>query len=321
MAELYTYQVARVRSRELGLLSRQDIDQLMSSASFEDCMRVLSDKGWGTGSEKTAEELIASENQKLWEFIRELTDDLTPFHVIFYPADYNNLKAAVKLTATNTEPHHVFQDGGTIPPEQMLQAVKNRDFSLLPPKMAETAEKAYHCILQTRDGQLCDMIVDRACLEAVAEAGQSSKDPLIREYADLSVAISDIKIAVRCKKTGKSLDFIRDALAPCETLDASSLAVAAAKSLDDIYGYLSVTQYTDCVEKLKESASAFEKWCDDRMMELMRGQKSNPFTIGPILAYIVARRNEFSTVRILLSGKLNQIDDGIIRERLREMYV
>ncbi|MDO4489428.1 MAG: V-type ATPase subunit, partial [Eubacteriales bacterium] len=147
------------------------------------------------------------------------------------------------------------------------------------------------------------------------------KEELVKAYADLSVAISDIKIAVRCQKTGKALNFITEALAPCDSLNISSLTTAASKTLEDVYNVLMLSPYASCVEKLKESASAFEKWCDDRMMDLIKEQKSNPFTIGPIMAYCIARQNEINTVRIILSGKLNEIDDSIIRERLRAMYV
>ena len=101
----------------------------------------------------------------------------------------------------------------------------------------------------------------------------------------------------------------------------ASLAGAACKSLDDLYAYLAVSPYSEAAERLKESYSAFEKWCDDRVMDLIRDQKRNPFTIGPLFAYVLARRNEISTVRIILSGKLNELDDGMVRERLREMYV
>ena len=33
----FTYAVARVRSKELGLLSSQNLDQLLSAKSYEDC--------------------------------------------------------------------------------------------------------------------------------------------------------------------------------------------------------------------------------------------------------------------------------------------
>lgn len=84
---------------------------------------------------------------------------------------------------------------------------------------------------------------------------------------------------------------------------------------------MSATEYAEAANRLKESNSAFEKWCDDRVMGLIKEQKSNPFTIGPLLAYIIARQNEINMVRIILSGKLNELPDSVVRERLRELYV
>ena len=41
MTEEYIYAVARVRSRELSLLSRQDVDQLMACRTYDECLRTL----------------------------------------------------------------------------------------------------------------------------------------------------------------------------------------------------------------------------------------------------------------------------------------
>ena len=64
--------------------------------------------------------------------MHELLPDLTPFSVLLYPIDFNNMKAAVKCTVTNAEPHNVFMSGSTVEPEKMQQAVRENDFSLLP---------------------------------------------------------------------------------------------------------------------------------------------------------------------------------------------
>ena len=72
---------------------------------------------------------------------------------------------------------------------------------------------------------------------------------------------------------------------------------------------------------MAESASAFERWCDNRIIETISPQKYNAFTIGPIIAYVIARQNEIKTVRIILSGKQNDLPEESIRERVREMYV
>ena len=60
---------------------------------------------------------------------------------------------------------------------------------------------------------------------------------------------------------------------------------------------------------------------DNKMTDSMRSQKYESFSVGPLLAYLLARQNEIKTVRIILTGKQNEFPDEAIRERIREMYV
>jgi V/A-type H+-transporting ATPase subunit C len=47
----------------------------------------------------------------------------------------------------------------------------------------------------------------------------------------------------------------------------------------------------------------------------------HPFTIGPLAAYILARESEIRSVRIILTGKANDMPEETIRERIRKTYV
>lgn len=85
--------------------------------------------------------------------------------------------------------------------------------------------------------------------------------------------------------------------------------------------YLKDTVYEGAVDALRLSPSAFERWCDNQIIETIRPQLYNPFTVGPVFAYVLARENEIKTVRIILSGKRNNLPEASIRERVREMYV
>ena len=40
-------------------------------------------------------------------------------------------------------------------------------------------------------------------------------------------------------------------------------------------------------------------------------QKYNSFSVGPLFAYLLARENEIKTVRIILTGKLNELAGGV----------
>ncbi|MRM88197.1 V-type ATP synthase subunit C [Faecalicatena contorta] len=318
----YTYAVARIRALESSLFSGTEIERLLACSDEEQCLQLLGEKGWGdaTGS-MDASAILKREEEKTWEVIRDVAPDLSVFDVLSYSKLYHNLKAAIKEVCTEVENKNIFYDDCSIPGPEMLQIVRNKEFHRLPGNMGETAAEAYDTLLHTRDGQLCDIIVDRAALDAIYEAGQTAEDEIIKNYAESTVAIADIKIAVRSQKTGKSLEFMKRAMAPCNSVNVDQLSKAAVSGLDAVRDYLLGTSYAEGAAALEESPSAFERWCDNRMMETIRPQKYNSFSAGPLVAYVLARENEIKTVRIILTGKQNEFPDEAIRERIREMYV
>ena len=195
------------------------------------------------------------------------------------------------------------------------------EFSELPKSWRNHQKKPAAALLHTRDGQLCDVIIDRAALDAIYQAGQKARDKIIKDYAESVVAVADIRIAVRSQKTGKTVEFMKRAMAECESLNVDQLARAAAGGIEAVTEYLSQTAYAQGGQAIAESPSAFERWCDNRLMQDMQPQKYEVFSVGPLVAYVLARQNEIKTVRIILSGKQNGFSDDSIRERVRDMYV
>lgn len=317
----YIYAVARIRSKELTLLSKSDIDQLLNCKNEKDCLRFLTDKGWGNSSDETGEQILTTERVKTWELMQELVEDMSVFHTFLYGNDFHNLKAAIKQVYMNSDRSDIYIRNCTIKPENIYQAVKEHDFTTLPEHMREAAEEAYQVQLHTGDSQLCDIILDKAALETIYLKGKASGNELLAEYAELKTAAADINIAIRSVKTRKDERFLDRALVKCDSLNIVKLKAAALEGIESIYEYLITTVYADAVQALRESSSAFERWCDNLIIRHIRPQKYNPFTLSPLAAFILARENEIKTVRILLSGKRNDIPEGQVRERMREMYV
>lgn len=319
MPELYLYAAARIHARELSLLSRQNLDQLLAAKTYDECLHSLHGLGWDEGD--TAEEILAAETEKTWQLMGELLPEPKVFQLFRLPADFNNAKAAVKSVVTNVQAHRVFLPGGSIQPESMVKALKENDFSAIPAWMAKPLQAAQQLLLKTRDGQLCDVLLDKAALDAMMEEGTNSECGLLKEYAQLFVAAADLKIVQRAIFTGRAPAFLEEALAACETLNLPRLRAAALEGMDGLESYLSLTDYADAIPALKAGASAFDKWRDDRIMALIQGEKANPFTLGPVAAYFLARQNEIAMVRIILSAKRNGLDEEDVQERLRVMYV
>lgn len=318
----YTYGVARIRAKEVRLFSDSDIEQLLSGKSYEAALAFLREKGWGAGDAKeSAEEMLATETRRTWEEIKDLASDEDAFSVLTIPKEYHNLKAAIKQVCTGDTAEGVYYTGIGVSPEALKEMIEKRNFLKLSDDMAKAAAEATEALLQTEDGQLCDIIIDRAALAAVKKAGEKSGSDFIREYADEMVTVADIRIAVRSAKTGKSRGFMERAMVPSDRLSISLLMDSALKGVDSICDYLKNSGFGDAADCIQESSSAFERWCDNRIMDTIQSQKYNSFSVGPILAYALARENEIKTVRIILTGKNNNLSDDFIRERIRKMYV
>lgn len=318
----YTYAVARIRALEVSLFSASTLDQLMACKDHDACIRFLQEKGWGGADVPAdADAILTREREKIWETIREMRVDMSVFDVLLYSNWFHNLKAAVKEVCTGKSGANIYYEGTPIPKETLIRIIREKDYKALPANMQTAAEEAVDALLHSGDGQLCDVIIDRATMEAIMEAGHRSKDKIIRDYAESTVAVANIKIAVRSSRTAKSLEFMKRAMAPCDSLNTDRLAQAALAGMDAIVEYLDTCGYAEGAEALKVSPSAFERWCDNQIIETIKPQKYNAFSVGPLVAYIIARENEIKTVRIILTCKQNGLSDDSIRERIREMYV
>ncbi len=294
----------------------------MACKDEDSCLRFLAERGWGGADvPMDADAILTREREKIWETMGELHVDMSVFDVLSYANWFHNLKAAVKEVCTGKSGANIFYEGTPISKEEMVRIIREKDYGALPENMREAAQEAVETLLHTGDGQLCDIIIDKATMEAVMEAGRASKDAIIRDYAESTVAVANIKIAVRASKTAKSLEFMKRAMASCDSLDTDRLAHAALAGMDSIIEYLAGNGYAEAAEALKDSPSAFERWCDNRIIHTIQPQKYNSFSVGPLVAYVIARENEIKTVRIILTCKQNGLSDDSIRERVREMYV
>ena len=316
----HIYAVARIRSAELKLLDRSVFDRLCEAESLEESIAILSERGFG-GEYREPEAMIAEERRRLWALIDELVPDTSVFRIFRIQNDYSDLKAAIKESVLEQPFPDIYTKGAELEPGLLRSAIKGRAYKRLPKPLSETAQEAHEVFLRTRDGQLCDIIIDKAALDAIMVCAKESKDSTLISYGELLVASADIKIAVRAALCGKDESFLRRALSECDTLDLDYLIRAALSGTEAIYNYLKNTDYADAIPELKSSPQAFERWCDDLIIRRLRPQLYNSFGLGPIAAYIIARETEIKSVRILLCARENGFPTEAIRERIRETYV
>ena len=120
----YVYAVARIRSKELSLLSGAFLEQLTAAKDYDECIQLLMEKGWGEDGITNAGDILAIEKRKTWELINELVKDMSVFDVFLYANDYHNLKAAIKEVRMGDEYPGIFMEQGADGNQEAFQNAK-----------------------------------------------------------------------------------------------------------------------------------------------------------------------------------------------------
>lgn len=317
----YIYAVASIRSREKNLLSDADVETMAGLKDSAAVVTYLRDRGWGQNTDAgRPEDMLSAEEDLTNGILSGLSIDPSVIDTLSYREKFHNLKTAVKEVCTGTEDEAAFYADSQLPPEKLREAVRENQFDRLPEDMRRAAKDAKDVMLTARDGQRCDVIIDRACLEAMEKSAKKSGDAFLIQYTEQQIAVTDIKIAVRMSGMKKSLAAIEEALAPCRDLDSRELAVAAAAGTEQLYEYLGRKGYGDAADAIRVSFSAFERWCDNQVMDMMIPQKKKIDSSGPVIAFYLARKNEIQMARIIITAKENGFPEDAIRQRLRKMY-
>ena len=103
-------------------------------------------------------------------------------------------------------------------------------------------------------------------------------------------------------------------------IDAYSLSdeMVAQKFRNTPYGHHLVSEIDKAIEHKR--AWGFERYIENVFIECAKDQKRKIFGLDPIVAFIVAKENEATAIRMVMTGKLNKLSADQIRGRLRELY-
>lgn len=318
----FAYAVARIRSNETKLLSASCIETMINSSDFKDALKTLSEnKGYENLEKSDEESVLTGVLSDAFELIHSCAPDKKCLDFLIVKNDFHNIKAILKCMVTGADADKLTVSPSVVEPDKLVSALESKDFSELPVIFSDTLKNAYELITTTMDGQALEVFLDRKCIEASCALAKDSKDEFSISLANLFATVQNIKIALRCLKAGKDKDFIMNALAECSNLSREKLCEAVLDGEEALLAYVKHIGFDSLSESIKYGYAAFEKACDDMLMEKVKHAKYQCLGIAPLVAYYFAVDAEVKTVRIILSCKKNGIDNENIRERVRVLYV
>ena len=306
----YADAVAAVKALEGSLLTRSDMEQLVSAPGGSELNALIRSK-------KGTDAPLSLEN--VWSLISSYAPECKDLKILLYKNDFHNLKAALKALIAGKEPEKYYIRPTSLVLSELSVLISHKDFEDLDDTIRNTAEEAYELLTRTLDGQLADSFIDAASIRKMITASDECCS-LIKRYAQLTAACADIKTAYRCALMKKNRSFLELAIAGSPGLDKEELITASLSGTESLFEYLSYTEYEEGASLLKTSPAKFEKWSDDIIMALADEARLGSFGPEPLAAYYIASETELKNLRILSVCKEFGADDSTITERLRRLY-
>lgn len=316
----YAYCVARLRANEAHMLKKDFLMKLCESADADKALDALLEEGF-IKEKGSVREITGLKNKELWTLLSECVPDKRELDIFCVLNDFFNIKTAVKCSFASAEPDAYYLHPTSLSLSELTERVRLHDFSSLKLRGAEAAERAYKTALVSENGQSAEIIIDRAAIDCLCEYAKEKKSELVSEVCGFLCDTANIKIALRINALGKGPDFAGEAIGGCHKLDRQTLIRFALGEREELLSYLFSTEYAEGVRLYTESSTKYEKWCDDRTIEIVSPAKYTAFGFSPVCAFYYARQNEIKSVSMILTALQSGLPADEIKERVRLIYV
>ncbi|MBO5348393.1 MAG: V-type ATPase subunit [Clostridia bacterium] len=322
MEQIYPYAVSKIKAKEINMLTNQNFNQLVEEKSLERIVSIITGKGYNFENITRIENfefVLENEQQMLYKLIKELIEDEKFIKIFLSKNDYNNIKLILKSKIQNKKYIENLNQGGFIIQENLIKIMESENYDLLDKKMKEAIIEAKLQYEITKNPYVIDCILDKASFEEMKQISLIINNEFIIKYVQNLIDITNIKTFFRIKKIYKNDKVLEIAYIPGGSISLNELKKNLTEDIQNLQGKFG--KYNELIEKAINSYDNLDVYCDNYIMEYMKESKLKALTIEPIIAYIYAKETEIRNIRVIFTGKLNNINTEKIKERLREAYV
>lgn len=321
----YLFISAKIRAMERSALTAERMERMLQAATPELCAQVLGEMGYpdfDVHSEASLYAALAKERENVFREISASLPDHTIADVFKLKYDYHNLKTIIKSRGSDVSA--LLLDAGRIPPQTLLETYLQRgNWDFLPKTLAAAAQEATDVLHETGDPQRCDFILDRAYFKEMLDLARQSKCDYLVNYVRTTIDAANLRDLVRAMRMQRSGAFLRQVLYDGGTISVDQI-VAQSGSIAELYRSTILKDAAELGEAAVNTGGSlthFEKALDNALLKRAADARRIPFGVEVVIGYIIARENDLTAARIIMTGRMAGIDADTIRERLRDSYV
>jgi len=327
----FTQAVSRIWVLETRLLDKSKVERMIEASSASEVLRILNETEYSNVSATVKrpedyEEILAAELKRVYDLVYEISPIKDVVKIMSLKYDYHNAKVLLKEKLLGKDLSSMLIKLGNLDLIEIKRKIDSDNLRSLNGTLGKGIQEAMKAFEETKDPQKIDIIIDKYMYKELVELNKALNYKFIDNLVKAMIDSTNIRTLLRIKKQNKGRDFAQEVIVNGGAIDSNKLISLLNESPENIMSKLQSTIYSDLIKEgfegyiATESASLLEKLSDNYIMELMKNSKLVTFGPEKLLSYIYAKETEIKVIRIIMVGKLNNIAEEVIRERLRDIY-
>lgn len=320
----YAFATARVRVLESMMLGRNAFLDMTNSEKFESAVEMLSGSEYAVPSGTSfpeIESMLLEKRSEARGLFTELMLDEDIVELLRAREDFANMRLAVRRVVTEKPIGVDYSDDGSVPAEEFEEIFEQENYSRFPGYLQDAVEQAVLGYYENKDIRQIDYGIDRIQagykLSRAISLGSIFLESLFRTQVDLN----NIRTMLRLKlaeRDDRNL-FIEGGFVETDRfIHGLDIGYEAMGPLFYATPYHGVVEGGVGYLTKEKSFLHLEKNCEDHLMGFLRTTSSLASGPQPVIAYFLMKEAEIRTVRMVLTGKNNNLDAKLLLERLGE---
>lgn len=319
-----------IRTYELKLLQKDDFERLLKADDLKATLDTLK----ATDYEFDQEELLQTKqfNEMLMTHLADVYREL--YEVAPQPQlldlftlryTYHNLKVLLKDLFLESNRETLLIPIGSLSVDQLKTLVSSGKSDNAHPLMVEAVRLTKEDFEERQLIEAVTVYMDTYYLRHLRAISDDLQNDDISAITDTLIDLYNLTTLVRSLNQGKPRSHLHALLSSSGTVSKQDLiddsingAVSVLKKYysSKVYG----SKLEVVIEDNKINTLKLDKIMDELISEIVSEGIYQAFGPMPLLGYIYAKETEITNLRLLLVGKDNQIDETILRERMRTIY-
>ncbi|BAM47459.1 MAG: V-type ATPase subunit [Amphibacillus sp.] len=321
----------QIRVAETRLFTRDDFEKMLRAEGLRGALDVLKGTDYYFDEQevlhtKNFDQFLMTRLQTVYNELFQTTPNSEVIQIYTLRYSYHNLKVLLKQKVKEIDLEHLLIPIGKESISSLRNLVKTEQSEVLDPIMIEAVQLALDDYQTFERIEAIDVFMDTYYYKHIRAIADELDNPTISKVVDVMIDLDNLSTVIRSLNQNKSRSFMHTVLSSSGSIPKQTLIDAADQgkaALSELYLSQPYAKYLN--EVFSDSRSDFNPMMIDLIIEeiineLMDEGKYQAFGPMPVVAYIFAVEREITNIRLILVGKDNQINEDIIRERMRPIY-